>query len=193
LSLFTQNFKECAKALLGKRLHVGNQSAWIIDAQGYSRKENSTGIYEPMLHMVPGTVFIPRYRGGFLLLITCHDDGAPGGCVLLRAVSNGSKIAGPGRVVDHFGLKTHGLTGEMVEHDAENIEARFKALETTPRSSITQVLSAPKGIGTATLQKLMPLIAKSFCKKESGGFGEFVNELLADCTSEEELKRRIKS
>lgn len=116
MSVFQQNCKPLAKALVGKKLKFGDHEAEILEAQGYPRKDNETGIYTPILEMRPGAVFFPRHRGVLLFLIACPEGNAPGGCVLIRKVRIGDTVhSGPGKVAQALGVEEAGSQGRLIE------------------------------------------------------------------------------
>ncbi len=100
--------KKVAQDLSGKVVKHGKIRAVIKKAQGFSRKENQAGIYEPLLEMEPGGIYLPWNRA-ILFLIATHDRGAPGGCVLIREIEiKGVLYKGPQKVAEQLHInKTH--------------------------------------------------------------------------------------
>ncbi len=117
MSIFEQNHKAAARSLVGKVIKVGAVEVTILSAEGYPMAENNRAPYTPVTTMKPGSVFCPRHRGGLLVLVACHDGGAPGGCVLIRkARVNGQLVNGPGRVAAALGIVKPDATGRITEN-----------------------------------------------------------------------------
>jgi len=117
MSLFEQGYRQLARALIGRKLvYDGMAEVEITKAQGYSRKENESPLYEPLLTMKPGEVYCPRYRGAILILIACLDGDESGGCVLLRAVKLGEAVRkGPAAVAIALSVTDHKTRGRIIE------------------------------------------------------------------------------
>lgn len=180
MNLWEQQPQDAAHGLLGKTLIVGNYEATVLVADGYPRSENTTnGLYGPILEAVPGTVYCPRHRNSVLLLIATHDQGEPGGCVLIRAAEvQGVIYRGPGRVSERLELREHGTTGVASSIDEDTFLVKFgEKTVHTPRTS-----SASRGnqLGKATLAELMPFIVARYLKVSPEGvtFQDFLNNLL---------------
>ncbi|MDD5438037.1 MAG: hypothetical protein PHC70_02745 [Patescibacteria group bacterium] len=115
-AFFHQNFVSAAKSAVGKKIRIGGLEAEILEAKGYSRSDNDTPLYSPIISMQPGGVYLPRYRGGILFLIACRDGMDAGGCILVKKISiNGDVFNGPGRVSEALGCTTHGQSGRLTE------------------------------------------------------------------------------
>lgn len=111
-AFFQENFLRAAKEAVGKKIKVGAKEAEVLEAQGFSRRENDTPLYTPILSMQPGQVYCPRYRGAILFLVACRD----GGCALIKKISiNGTVHKGPGKVSEALGLTEHGQSGTLTE------------------------------------------------------------------------------
>ncbi|GEM_PF-3061740 len=116
MPLLNQGYSSFAALIKGRRIKTTSSEIEIVEAVGYSRKDNSSPLYESILDVPAGTVYCPRYRGGILVLIACHDTGRPGGCVLLRkAKANGRIISGPGHVAEALGITIQKTKGYIVE------------------------------------------------------------------------------
>ncbi len=192
MALFALNHRELARELMGMRLIVGASTVTILEAEGYSKKQNADPLYRPLLEMPAGSVYCPRRRNAILTLVACHDGGAPGGCILLRAVEiDGAVVQGPGRVSDTLGIVTHAQQGTVVVHTEDMIELRLGDCKNAPPIKIPP--PGGRGVGDETVKRLMPLIVKAFLKAGKGKpFQQFLNSMLAACPTERDLRRRMR-
>lgn len=91
----------------GAKLIIGERILLITDTEGYTRADNDTGIYRPVIGETPGTIIGIQHRRGVLPLVITIG----GGCVLIRSIEvNGEdgkpvKIKGPGKVANIIGLQ----------------------------------------------------------------------------------------
>ncbi|TAK04761.1 hypothetical protein EPO33_02065 [Patescibacteria group bacterium] len=192
VTLLDMNHKELARQLMGAQLIVGGVAATILEAQGYSRKENSDPLYRPLLALPPGSVYCPRRRNAILTLIACRDGGEPGGCILLRTIEvDGAVVQGPGRVSEALGITTHAQQGTLVPHGDDVIELQLGAGTKAP--SVPMPPPGGRGIGDETVKRLMPLIVKAYMKSGKGvSFQAYLNKTLAECPTERDLRRRLR-
>jgi hypothetical protein len=188
------NCKELATALEGMRLHVGKRQAIILEAQGYTAKENSYGVYQPLLEMMPGLVYIARHRNAFLTLLSCNDKNVPGGCVLLRSIEAESQVhKGPGAVSKFFGFDEHASYGEFHIHSDEACEIRSPHIEPTPSKIVNaKRIVTSAAITDKVLARYMQQIVAAYRKMPTGSFEEYVNNLVATCGNESALKRALR-
>jgi hypothetical protein len=188
------NSKELASALEGMRLHVGKREAIILEAQGYTAKDNSYGVYQPLLEMMPGLIYIARHRNAFLTLISCKDKGVPGGCVLLRSIEAGSQVySGPGAVSKFLDFDEHATYGEFHIHSDEACEIRMPRIEPTPSKIVNaKRIVTSAAITDKVLARYMPQIVKNYRETPTGSFEEYVNNLVATCGNEAALKRAVR-
>lgn len=118
--MFDQSCKQLARSIKGSILVLGSIKAEIVEAEGYSRRENESDPYAPVLNMQPGEFFCPRHRAALLLLIACPDNGKQGGCVLIRKVKIDERVvSGPGRVCQALGIGDPMTKGKMTQRGAE--------------------------------------------------------------------------
>lgn len=192
MALLEMDHKEFARELMGMRLIVGGTTVTILEAEGYTRKQNADPLYRPLLEMPAGSVYCPRRRNAILTLIACHDGGSPGGCALLRAVEiDGAVVQGPGRVSETLGIVTHAQQGTIVVHTEGMIELRLGNGKNAPPIKIPP--PGGRGIGDETVKRLMPLIVKAYLKAGKGKpFQDFLNVQLSVCPTERDLRRRLR-
>ena len=180
MNIWENNPSDVARALQGKTMVFDSGEMTILLADGYPRSENTqNGLYAPILTADPGTIYCPRHRNALLILIATHDQGEPGGCVLIRAAEVGGHIyRGPGRISSRIQLDTHGMTGSTKWLDEDTIlcELGEKVFHATRRRSAIQ----GNQLGKAKLAELMPLIVARYLKISPEGltFQDFLNNLL---------------
>lgn len=194
---FKPDYKQLAKALVGRKMIVGSKEVTILEAKGFPKRENETPLYLPIVSMQPGQIYCPRLRNAVLLLVACNDGANIGGCVLVKAIElDDEVIQGPGRVTAALGIEAKS-TGHITERDDGTLELHTslikpKAVKGKKKSDRPRV---PAGIGEETLKKLMPDIAKAFIKRRGElnmNFGAFVDKILTECASEREVKALLK-
>lgn len=191
--IFERSFKEAAKTIIGRQLVVGTEVAIVLEAQGFSRESNNTSLYRSLLSLQPGDVFIPRRRNAVLTLIACMDGKQTGGCVLIRGIElNGKEIIqGPGKVSHALHLRVPKDPGRILECDDGSLELHMERIgppRPPPKKPRLQT-----SIGQAGITKCMPMIAKRYLQRRQAqlSFQAYLNQLIADCVSEAELRRRI--
>ncbi len=187
--------KTVAREILGWRLVFGSIDATILEVEGYSRKQNSSGIYTPLLNMAPGQVYCPRRRNSILCLIVTNDGDLSGGCVLIRSIEvNGVIYHGPGKVTSALGITDARALGHAELTDDEGVILHIGSLLKTESRQRTPPEWAPAGnrIGKKALTRLMPRIIAKYMKDRPGvKFGEFLNRLLETSQNEADFRRKI--
>lgn len=200
MSLFEFSHKELAKALLGRTIVVESRNVVILEAKGFSRKENDAGIYKPIVFLQPGQVYCPRSRNAILLLIACKDGMDIGGCVLVRAIEvDGAVVEGPGRVSDALGItdaKAQGLVRELPDGTLTLEMPLLEPPKVRPGVAASGKKRAGNGLGEETLRRHMPAIAKAYLKAKRADpaltFEGMLNALLAECKDEASLRKRLR-
>ena len=193
MSIFELPYKPLAKELVGKTMVVGQHRVTIMDAQGYPRSENDTGVYKPVVDMQPGEVFVPRHRNAFLFLIACKDGENTGGCVLVREIElDGHLYKGPGTVTQALGIQTHAATGKLHEREIGELSLSMDGVA-PPADPPRDKAAKARKMSEALLSKHMPNIVKAWKKSSQGTtFLDFTNKLVAECPDEAALRKRLR-
>lgn len=189
-----QQPKTVARQLLGKAFVCGPIEGTILGAVGYSRSENSSGIYAPVLKMAPGQVYCPRRRNAVLLLIVTQDGPSTGGCVLIRSIETGGQIYdGPGRVTSALGILDARTLGDAELTDEDRVIVRLGSVLNPIRPEArTRRNLIGNEIGKETLTRLMPRIIAKYIREKPGlKFGEYLNKLLEGCGSKSEFLKKL--
>jgi len=192
-----QNPKKVAVDLLGRVMQVGQLFATILDAEGYTREQN-TGLYTPVVSMEPGSVYCPRRHNTVLLLLATYDQGERGGCVLVREVEiDGILYKGPGKVTACLGIDQHGMVGNTTWIDEEVFRVVMTAElhpSVKPKSGRrTKIAADTNSIGKATLRRFMVQIVRAYVRKNPGvSFHEFLNKILETCKSLNDLRKFLR-
>ena len=186
---------EVAKQLVGKTIIVGTVSATVLVAEGYTRKQNESGLYKPILDMPPGQLYCPQHRNAILVLISTRYRGKPGGCVLLRAVEvNGSICEGPGRVAECLGIIHSKTMGKAEVIDEGTFWFRLDTSE-HPGAKKPKVKARElhrNGLTASELERVMPKIARRYLKQKPGmKFQDYLNDLLAQASTLAELQKLL--
>lgn len=189
-----QDPQPAAQRLLGKLLIVGSTEAWVLRTEGFSRSQNSTGIYKPILSMPPGDVYCPRSRNSILLLVVTQDGSDTGGCVLIRAAEIGGVVfEGPGKVTEALGITEARTCGKAELADDDTVVLHLgTSLTTVQPKSMSQRVPAARSLGWAVIRRYMPTIAQKFFKQSVRSFEEYLGNLLEGCSSEVELLNRLR-
>lgn len=190
---FSLSYKEFTKSLLGKKLQVGSHQAWILGAQGFSRKQNDTGLYRPILELAAGSVYCPRQRNSILFLIACHDGTTPGGCVLVREIEiEGSIFEGPGRVTEALGLAEAKAVGMIVEQEDQLI----LQIDGIVSPKLQTKRSVKSRLGPVAFEREMPRLILAFRRKKALlpelTFQGMLDECAKNCSDERELRRWLR-
>jgi len=172
---------------------VGQRRVTIMDAQGYPKAENDTGVYKPVVDMAPGEVFVPRHRNAFLFLVACKDGEERGGCVLVREIEiDGKLYKGPGMVTQALGIQTHGATGKLHERDIGELSLSMDGIA-PPADPPRDKAAKARKMSDALLKKHMPNIVKAWKKTGQGTpFLDLLNKLAAECADEVALRKALK-
>ena len=192
-----QDPKRVAVDLLGRVMQVGELFATILEARGYAREENS-GLYGPVLTLSSGSVYCPRRHNTLLVLIATHDQGAPGGCVLIREVEiDGVLYKGPGKVSASLGIDRHGVSGSTawLDEEAFRIEMSAELHPSVKPSGRKRAKVAPdaNSIGRETLRRFMVQIVRKYARDSQGiPFHDFLNSILQTCKSPNDLRKFLR-
>lgn len=193
-NIWQQKPSDVARLLIGKLLVVGSTQAWILQAQGFRRAENSNGIYRPILEMQPGGVYCPRRRNWILLLIVTRDGNHAGGCVLVRSVEIGGRIFdGPGHVTDELGITQARACGRADVVDQNTVSIHFESvLQSQPPRPRTVPVFLKGGITLNTIERLMPRIASVYLRlRPQPCFEDYANHLVELSQNNEGRLRQI--
>lgn len=185
--------KEVAKSLLGRDLIVGRYTVAILGTKGFTRKENETGVYRPMLEMSPGSVYCPWGRSGLLLLIVTQDGGMSGGCVLIRTIgTNNGIIDGPNLVCKALGLSVQKSQGRTEWVDERTVAIHLDSVRELSQPK-TRPIASINGIGMVTFQRYIHAIVRKYLKDKPGiNFHQYLNDILAACKTEADLKKWLR-
>lgn len=191
-SIFELSFRPLAKELIGRTMVVGSHRVTIMDAKGYPKSDNDTGVYKPVVDMKPGEVFVPRHRNAFLFLIACKDGENTGGCVLVREIEMGGQlIKGPGMVTQALGIQTHAATGRINEREIE-LSLSMDGIAPPAEAPRDKTAKARK-MSEALLRKHMPAIVSGWKKHRKGiNFLDFTNQIIESCQDEPALRRYLR-
>ena len=195
MALVDQTYARLAKDIQGRVLHLGNNWYTIVEAQGFSRKQNDAGLYRPLLEMAPGTVYFARHRNALLFLIACKDGQGTGGCVLIREILDQESAvhSGPGAVSAALGVEDHGATGTITERADGDLVLTVLHSEPKKNGRKPKADSDKKpGISPRALGRLMPAITRHFMAHGQGKkFQEHLQELLGQHHDEGSLLRAV--
>lgn len=198
MGLFDNNYGRLADLLQKKiiRTPYGRRFT-ITEAEGYARSENEAPLYRPIVDMEPGAVYCPRRRNAILTLVACLDDGARGGCVLIRGLESSADgvLSGPSAVSTALGIIKPRMMGRLIELPARDLRLELHSLGTTkrgsPRSRGARVMHETK-IDRATIEALMPAIVDQW---RAGGmkvrFDAYLRSLIETYRTPGALRRTL--
>lgn len=193
-SFWGRDPKDVALDLSGLTLRVGNKKAIIFNATPYDRSEQQRGLYKPMLEMAAGDVYCPKLMTSVLLLITTGTGETLGSCVRIDDIQiGGIRHEGAGRVTAALGITTAKSRGVARIVDDICVEV---SLDAHPlQASQDKASGKPKrepSIGPKVLAKLLPQILKKYlAERPPISFEDYLNNLLRECKSEGDLRRKI--
>lgn len=104
VNFFDRPSSAVARGIVGKLLDTGKGKVVVIStARGFSRSENTTPPYRPMLEMQPGYVFVPVVQHHPIILIVCKN----GSCIQITGVQDlvtVEEVRGAGKVAQYLGF-----------------------------------------------------------------------------------------
>lgn len=205
MALFDKSYDVLPDMLRGRILHTPNGEFTITDVEGFSKRENDSPLYRPVLSLKPGQAYFPRRRNAILFLIACRDGMAYGGCVLVRGLlsARGGAFDGPGACSTAVGVAIPKLIAEVVEQPDGHLRLVLPRQLTAASTGASAKGSArerpPPGVSREALERRMPMIAEHYLALLASGasavgqFQDFLDALLARCTSEGDLVRALKA
>lgn len=205
MALFDKSYDVLPDLLRGRILHTPHGEFTITAVEGYSKIENDSPLYRPVLSLKPGQAYFPRRRNAILFLIACRDGMAYGGCVLVRGLlsARGGALEGPGACSVAVGVTIPKLIAEVVERPDGHLQLVLPRQLATTSAAGAGTKGAPRerppGVSREALERRMPMITDHYLAILASGAGavgkfeEFLDTLLARCNTEGDLVRALKA